>query len=184
MQCPVCPGKALHPHSLDESLIASKCDGCGGQWINSFQYWMWLESHPRESDRSVSLLSFKGESSESSETAKARLCPECGHILTRYRVGQAVDFTLDRCGNCGGMWFDRNEWEILRSGELRDQIHLIFSASWQNRVREESSKKRFAELFEARVGEQDYRKAREFKAWLEQHPHRDELLSFLNSKET
>lgn len=178
MKCPVCPGKALHPHVLTEDLVSSKCDACGGQWINSFQYWKWLEAHPSNSSRSYSSLTLQGEGDE---TARAKVCPECQHILTRHRVGHAVNFTLDRCGNCGGMWFDRNEWDILQNSELRDQIHLVFSATWQSRVREESARIHLEELFAKKIGEEDYSRLKEMKCWLDGHPHRDDLIHFLNS---
>lgn len=73
---------------------------------NSFQYWKWLatlkgpipERPPAE------------ESVEVHHTKTGKLCPECTRILLPSKVGHGLDFRIDRCGNCGGMWFDANEW--------------------------------------------------------------------------
>ena len=35
-----------------------------------------------------------------------RRCPACGKALVPEKMG---DVTVDRCGACGGIWFDRGE---------------------------------------------------------------------------
>src|SRR5579859_742936 len=134
MDCPVCHTKTLAKHDLGQDLESWKCATCGGQWLNSYHFWKWLEDHPptRRATTSAPPLDLP-----SGETKGARICPECGHILAKYKVGHSLDFSLDRCGQCGGIWFDKNEWEILESLDLQAQIHLIFSDAWQHRVRNE-----------------------------------------------
>src|SRR3954452_1421752 len=176
MICPVCKTPTLIAHDLDQNLVSQRCTTCGGQWINSFQFWKWLEEHratPHEvaAARTIDL--------PTSETKGVKVCPECGRILAKYKVGHSLGFSLDRCGNCGGSWFDRNEWEILQSGDLRDQIHLIFSDTWQHRVRDQERARHLQELFAQRVGEKDFAEIRRIKEWLNQHPQRQELFGYL-----
>ena len=179
MNCPVCKNQKLVPGQLEQNLTARKCEGCGGHWINSFEFWRWIQegkaSNTRPTGRPVPL--------PESEPKGAKICPECGHILGRFPAGHSLGFKLDRCGHCGGIWFDRNEWEALRERELLPQVHLIFSQAWQARVRREETAEHLDELFRQRVGEADYAEAKRVKAWLRQHPHREKLLAFLENEE-
>ena len=102
--------------------------------------------------------------------------------MTRYKVGHKLSFSLDRCGNCGGTWFDGNEWETLRGGELWDQLHLIFSPAWQNRIRRENQAEHLREQFAAKLGPADFAESNRIKNWLDNHPHRDAILAYLMSE--
>jgi len=179
MNCPVCKTRTLVTHSLTPTLASWKCDNCGGQWINSFQFWKWIDeggpqSRTTGTTDNAALLS-------ATETKGAKICPECGRILAKYKVGHELDFSLDRCGNCGGIWFDRNEWEILQSRDLQKEIHLIFSDSWQHRVRDEECTRHLQELLIQKIGQNDFAEIKRIKEWLKTHPHRQELFGFLNS---
>jgi Zn-finger nucleic acid-binding protein len=180
MNCPVCQSRTLATHNLDQDLVSWKCANCQGQWINSFQFSKWVEQHrfnhhDQPSSQHLELTS--------NETKSAKVCPECGRIMAKFKVGYSLPFSLDRCGNCGGIWFDKNEWEILQGSNLRDQIHLIFSAAWQYRVRHEEQARHLEELFKERVGEADFAEIKRVRDWLRKHPHRLELYGYLNNPE-
>jgi hypothetical protein len=49
------------------------------------------------------------------EATAGRICPECGIILARYRIGHGMSFQLDYCRRCNGVWFDRQEWDDVRA---------------------------------------------------------------------
>src|SRR5207244_2897796 len=87
-----------------------------------------------------------------SDNAVPKLCPDCGHILLPYHVGHALNFTLDHCGHCGGTWFDKNEWEILKSRNLHDDIHFIFSHVWQAEVFHEERRQAHERLLLEKFG--------------------------------
>lgn len=95
-----------------------------------------------------------------------------------------MGFALDRCGNCGGTWFDRNEWEVLQGSEFWNQIHLIFSPAWQNRVRHTEHVEQLQAQFAKKVGAADFAEAKRIKTWLDQHPHREAILGYLISEES
>ena len=52
-------------------------------------------------------------------------CPKCGHDLKEFEM---KGVRLDRCGNCGGTWFDEGEIdEMLKKGDLLDRVRGFFS---------------------------------------------------------
>ncbi|MCC6694947.1 MAG: zf-TFIIB domain-containing protein [Candidatus Hydrogenedentes bacterium] len=180
MKCPVCKTIVLHSLPQDESPARLVCDSCGGQWIKSFQYWKWLKSHgenlpEKPVDEGAQLLV--------DDSAAAMLCPECGQILMRRRVGHGVDFRIDRCVACGGFWFDQHEWDILKSRNLHDDVHFIFSAAWEHRITQQERQEAQNRWLENAVGDQEMARVREFKKWLTAHPSRDVILAFLRDKD-
>jgi Zn-finger nucleic acid-binding protein len=173
MKCPVCKDTLLQNQDLLQNLAAKTCHKCGGHWIQSFQYWKWLDKHaeavpekPREDARPLPV----------SDSKAGKTCPECGHFLTHKKVGRGVDFCLDRCNSCGGIWFDKNEWETLVSKNLHDQVHFVFSAAWQKQLFEQESR----ETYEARIreilGTADYDRLEGVVQWIHDHPHKDTIL--------
>ena len=176
MKCPVCNRVPLRSSESAEPPLRLVCDECGGQWIKAFQYWKWLRAHgenlperPPEDGRDLPV----------SDSTKAKLCPECGHFLRRVRVGHEVEFQRDRCGGCGGLWFDKNEWEVLQSRNLHDDVHFVFSWAWQHRVAEDEYKQTHLARMETILGSADLAKVRQFKEWTEAHPKRSSIMSFL-----
>lgn len=176
MNCPVCKSQALSHHELEHGLKACVCSQCSGKWIASYQYWKWKESSGRslaeETPGTASNLAVE-------DNTAAKLCPECGHFMRRYPVGHEAGFGLDRCGNCGGVWFDRNEWESLKGRGLHDDVHKIFSEIWQRQVRDAEHVKAMEAFYREKFGAEGYQKAQEIKTWIETHPHQAELRAFL-----
>lgn len=176
MKCPVCKDRVMSSRPLEANLSAHACSQCFGKWIASYQYWKWKEI----SGKSL-LANCPGSATDLpvTDSTDAKLCPECGHFLRRFPVGQGVSFGLDRCGNCGGTWFDANEWETLKSSGLHDDVHKIFSEVWQNQVRSDEHQVAMEKFYKEKFGENDYQKAKDLKAWIEAHPNQAELRAFL-----
>lgn len=174
MNCPVCKMSALYPKDLETNLPALECGLCSGRWVSSWQYWKWKERSGND------LPPADAESADPpvDDSTAAKLCPECGHFLRRYPVGAGLTFSLDRCGNCGGMWFDRNEWEVLKKHGLHD-VHKIFSEIWQHQVLSEEQAKARERLYLDKFGPDDYARASEIKGWIDGHPLKSELRAFL-----
>ena len=116
MNCPVCKKATLQNADITTNLKVKLCKQCGGCWIQSYQYWKWLDKHgdilPEKPVAETSPLPVN-------DSQAGKICPECGHFLTRRKVGRGISFHLDRCNNCGGIWFDKNEWEILHTRKVR-----------------------------------------------------------------
>ncbi|MBU0492829.1 MAG: zf-TFIIB domain-containing protein [Chloroflexi bacterium] len=178
MKCPVCQKDYFSKHELEAGLPAYKCKECEGIWVSAAQYWKWLETRsdvPEIADAEVQL--------PVEQEGPARLCPETGHFLRRYKVWPDIEFYLDRCGNCTGVWFDAGEWEALRSRDLHDQVHLFFSDVWQRQLREDQTRLRMTNLYREKFGEEDYARIQEIRAWLEGHAQGRALLAYLTDRD-
>ena len=178
MKCPVCKDTTLKSTRLESELKAATCASCGGKWISASDYWNWLDRHGE------TLLEKEPEEApiEVSDNQKAKICPWCRHIMLRYKVGRGLNFTLDQCGNCNSIWFDRNEWEALKQRNLHDEVHLVFSAPWQDRIRKEETHQLLDSLYKKRFKE-DYDRVRQIKDWIDNHPEKDEILAYLSSSD-
>lgn len=175
MKCPACHSKHTVSVSLTDNLRACKCERCGGHWIPSKHYEAWQKSLteilPGKPFTEVEI--------EVKDHAGAKLCPECGKILLKYKVGHGLDFFVDHCTACGGIWLDQNEWQALAAQNLHDEIHRIFSTAWQKQIRQETLAQTMESVFKNRFGEETYHKAKDIRAWLNAHPRKDELMAFL-----
>jgi Zn-finger nucleic acid-binding protein len=180
MNCPVCDKGTLHSLESKEPPQRLVCGKCGGQWIKSYQYWKWLKAYGENLPEKPPE---EGLDLPVTDSKKAKLCPECGHFLTRNKVGHGIDFHIDRCQTCGGIWFDKNEWEILKSRNLHDDVHFIFSAAWQNRIRQEEQQELYEERVETLLGPQDYERVRAFKSWAAEHSKRNTIMAYLANME-
>ncbi len=175
MNCPVCKTTTLEDHTLQTNLLSHACPTCGGQWVSGKTYWAWHDQH---GDNLAERVSTDDEPSVA-ESDVAKLCPECGHILGRYRVGRDLAFSLDHCTNCYGIWFDKNEWEILRARNLHDDIHYVFSEAYQSGVFKADQAAARRKSWMDRLGEHDFAEIVRIKRWIEGHPKRRELLAYL-----
>ncbi len=175
MLCPVCKTRKCNAVRLDENLEALRCASCGGHWISRPHYSAWLKGHgdplPEKPLSAVQL--------DVQDIVAAKLCPGCRKILLKFRVGHGLDFSLDRCPGCGGVWFDRNEWEALRQKNLHDEIHRIFCTDWQRQVRREEMAAQLDRLYGNRLGMECYERAKEIREWLRGQPQRQAILAFL-----
>ncbi|MBI1369561.1 MAG: hypothetical protein GC162_13015 [Planctomycetes bacterium] len=184
MQCPVCKTIALQNGQIEPRLATMVCTVCGGHWIKSFQYWKWRDQHGADMPELPAIPgALSGAAAKSggvmSPPDKARLCPDCGHLMTRYPVGHDTRVTLDHCGNCGGMWFDAGEWQTLKARNLHDDVHKIFSVVWQvNVARAQRAQSRETRLRE-RLGDADYEKIRDVRQWIDAHDQSHALRAYL-----
>lgn len=175
MKCPICPDQTLEDGSLEDGLNAMVCPGCDGSWVPSASYAVWLEGHSDTSSEGP----FSEVEADVEDVREAKLCPGCGSILLKYKVGHGLDFYVDHCGGCGAIWFDRNEWRALKAHKLHDEIHRVFSTPWQTNLREGVLRKKMDGVYLRRFGEKSYARVCEIHAWLMEQPHRDALLAFL-----
>ncbi|MBT9314993.1 zf-TFIIB domain-containing protein [Leptothoe spongobia TAU-MAC 1115] len=165
---------------LDEHLAVHACDSCEGQWVSSYDYWHWLEWQAGSGKIKSCQSSDWSETLKASDNRRASFCPECHHLMRRAKVGHGLEFYLDRCSHCGGNWFDKGEWGILKAHNIHDKVHLVFSEPWQSQLRQAEFNRVLEETYRSALGDEDYSEALKIRAWLEQHPHRDYILSVLN----
>ena len=143
MKCLVCNSEAIFEKVVEEKLKVKECKNCGGQWLPSSQYYPWLEHH----DQILPELQYSDITYEVNDSQNAKICPDCGRILLRFKVGHGLQFSLDHCSNCNGVWFDKNEWKALVDRNLHDELPRIFSTEWQRHIRKEERAKYFDEVY-------------------------------------
>lgn len=175
LKCPICKDVHLETKPLEDGPAAAECSRCGGKWIKADDYWKWVESHPATSGAKVDLARQRPVK----DSGPGKFCPGCGRFLSRAKPGHGLDFHINRCGGCGGIWLDANEWENLRDAGLHDDIHFIFSPHWQADLakaqREVQRDRRLAE----KIGSDSLNELKRIKAWLDSHPNKAELSAFL-----
>ena len=176
MKCPGCQKESLYPRQLEMGLQAYPCKECEGVWLSAADYWKWLESRADAPPETASIETPLPVEVE----GRARICPESGHLLRRYKVWPDTPFYLDRCGHCMSVWFDRGEWEAVQSRGLDDQVHMFFSDVWQRKLKAEESRRRLEQIYRERFGEENYTRIKEIRAWLDQHPQRGSLVAYLS----
>jgi Zn-finger nucleic acid-binding protein len=174
MKCPVCKSNSLKEQELVEGLQSWHCLTCQGNWLKSFQFWNWIET--KKETLSIPVENVQLELQDNTD---AKVCIECSHILRKFKVSHDLDFYIDRCMTCGGIWFDRNEWQAMSQKGLQKQIHLIFSANWQHQIKEAEYKSSLKELYREKL-KGDFDEVIRVKEWLKSHPQKVDIYAFLN----
>ena len=176
MNCPVCKVTTLEAEELEPGLHDQRCRQCGGRWIDGARYLAWVEAQGQQlADKPAE----EGVELPVAESGKAKLCPQCGRLLTRAKVGRGAAFHLERCATCGGIWTDANEWEVLKSRNMHDNLHFVFSAAWQAEVMRQERASAREKLLRTKLGAEDLAEIQRVRAWLDGHPRRAELYAVL-----
>ena len=178
MNCPVCKG-ALTPIA-DAHPRMLECRFCVGHFLRSNDYWEWRNALEDGEDLPLEELRPLEVPPSAPESQLAKLCPECGRIMTRVRLELELPLFLDRCGGCGATWFDPLKWEVLKSRGLHVEIHQVNTLSWQAKLRRSEIARANERMLRGRIGDADYDEMLRVKGWLETHPARDLILSFLS----
>ena len=97
--------------------------------------------------------------------------------------GRGLDFTVDHCEGCKGIWLDRNEWEALKKRHLHDDLNSIFTSFWQTGAQREIRKKKLEEIYISRFGTEDYAEIKRIRWWLDTKTNKEELIAFLTDRD-
>ena len=170
-------GKPMTLVTLDQGLMAHQCADSGGHYIPAACYMRWLQSQPA---RLPQIPANTDEPIQSEEPETARMCPETDTLMMRCRVGHGFPFSVDR-SITGGIWLDGGEWDSLRERNFHDEIHLIFTAPWQKRVRDERAQAAYEATLESTLGPDLLARLKSLKAELNNHPQRAMAIAFLSA---
>jgi Zn-finger nucleic acid-binding protein len=179
LNCPVCKKTEMVSIELEPHLSSFNCPTCDGHWIEGREYWKWIETHRTK----VAEIIHEEESLSLAEPGTPLDCPECRFRMVKYLVGRGLDFTVDHCHGCKGIWLDRNEWEALRKRNLHDDLHSIFTSFWQSGAQREDQKKRMEQIYLDRFGADDYEEIKRIRSWLEPKTNREELIAYLTDRD-
>jgi Zn-finger nucleic acid-binding protein len=173
MQCPLCKKHKMAVADLAPDLTGVVCSECSGVWLERAKYDAWRGKHPGDLPETSTPAQLA-----ISDTHRAKICPQCGHLLLPYRVGHGLSFSIDYCGACGGVWCDRGEWDAIKAKNLHDNLHDIVSQHWQTAVRQSGVQESIEQAYARHLGP-NYAKARELRIWLRGQPQKALIVAYL-----
>ncbi len=175
MKSPVGSHKPMILTQLEDGLMAYRCEESGGYYIPSACYMRWLSQQPAITPH---LPETEQDRYPDQTDAPARMCPESGTIMTRYKVGHGFTFSIDR-SITGGIWLDAGEWEALRNRNFHDELNRVFTQSWQRTIRDTELHQNRRKRMEERFGIDVLNRIDSLKAELQDHPSREELIAYI-----
>ena len=175
MRCPVCMSKSLFDTTIENGLSVSVCESCNGYWLAYDKYQAWR----KDNSQSPSGTELTDIAHEPCDVKKAKMCPACGRILTKFKVGHGIDFYLDHCDGCNGVWLDSNEWNVLKKHNLHKAINDMFTSSWRRQIHVDDLRHSHDKIFTETFGISDYAELQKMKQWIDKHPKRTAIISFL-----
>ncbi|MDF1566027.1 MAG: zf-TFIIB domain-containing protein [Deltaproteobacteria bacterium] len=167
MRCPKCREETLQPTGTPLGVsTVHHCSACQGLWfaLGDFDALAPPEGVPLETDAEAD--------------GKAGLCP-AGHGLLQHEQVPEAGFFLDRCGLCGGTWFDRGEWERLSAQGLLGLLDGLWTPSARRMERAASLARAGRQRLAERLGEEVLHRIDALIEALKEHPHRAQALAYL-----
>lgn len=158
---------------IDQQFRAHTCNNCGGNWILVEDYVSWKERNPQYCFTDATVTE------DVADSQHALLCPVSGVIMRKLRITKDSSHRLDYSAPVGGVWLDKGEWELLKSAGLAGSLNGILTEQWQNKIREQKAEETFTQLYISKFGEDDYQKIKTLREWLQQHPKKADLRSYL-----
>lgn len=115
----------------------------------------------------------------SAADAKVGFCPGGHGLLIRARVETERPFYLDRCGTCGGVFFDEGEWAALAASEWLQHLDDLWDPVFRRRMREERSRSQHIEALQQALGREAAQQVIDLAAALKDHPMQSLAVAFL-----
>lgn len=123
MFCPKCTAfellPAYHPKAkaLEQAAQPHMCPNCGGLWMPSATAIGLLHA-----DAALQPVVIDDPEALRARDAQVGVCPQRHGMLIRITIFDREPYTLERCAQCGGMWFDSGEWERLRANPEEHRV--------------------------------------------------------------
>ncbi|WP_028864021.1 zf-TFIIB domain-containing protein [Psychromonas aquimarina] len=174
MDCTSCNVGSLEPSFIEGQFRAHTCTSCKGNWILIEDYVSWKERNPEY--QFSEQCSFQEDGTDSK---KALLCPSTGTIMRKFKISSATEHRIDYSANAGGLWLDAGEWELLKKEGLAGSLNSVISQHWQNKIREQSAKDNFADIYLEKFGAENYTKIKEFRQWLDKQEQKADLRAYI-----
>jgi Zn-finger nucleic acid-binding protein len=149
------------------------CRRCGGVWL-------YLEDLPGIAGQLPETP--VTDPGDEEQDARGGLCPGGHGILIRARVELDQPFYLDRCFECGGIWFDSGEWQRLATHHLLDALPELWTEAWQDQQRARMERESYLSWARAAFGDELYARLVAIAADLQDHPRLDEALAFIRNE--
>jgi Zn-finger nucleic acid-binding protein len=141
-RCPKCGASALN---AVEQTIVLRCHQCSGFWVPPLAF---------NEPGIVELLKERDlrPAKPLEQDHRTGPCPEGHGLLRRARVTNEDPFFLERCGRCGGVWFDPGEWSRLADAKLLADVTNLWSPAWREHLSEEQNRASLAADLRQKLG--------------------------------
>ena len=178
MYCSNCKNTQLEPKELEPGLVAAICSSCRGALVPLMNYRFWVDSY---ATATATEAAESANNIDVAESESAQSCPKCSRLMMKYQIGPQTTNKLDLCAACDEAWLDKGEWQLLKQLDLQGKLPKIFTDAWQRNVRKQRQEIALDDRYEKLLGEESFSKAKEFKAWLSQQSHKEEIKQYLIS---
>ena len=158
-------------------LRGFRCPKDHGVFLPSDLYFDWRDGREPTAD-----LDLSAASGDVGDVKRAKLCPQDGRIMGRYRSAGNDGFWIDRCSTCGGVWFDGSEWEATVEAGLHESLTHVFSDAWQREAEEATAATARRERLADTVGADELDRADAFREWVWSHPQRHLLIARVSER--
>ena len=113
MICPAC-SRELTTMTAGPISVDACAGGCAGIWFDHFEL---VKVDEQSESAGTALLEIPRDASLSIDLSRRRTCPKCGPELEMMRHFESIarKIALDECPECGGIWLDAGELNVIRS---------------------------------------------------------------------
>ncbi len=113
MNCPRC--KSSLRTILYEGIAIETCDQCHGEWLDDSELKRIVKRPDVEFSREKRKAFAESINSHRPELGDEKLvCPKCQGETSPRNYGDDTGIIIDRCGDCGGFWLDKQELEAIQ----------------------------------------------------------------------
>jgi Zn-finger nucleic acid-binding protein len=99
-ECPKCKKPTLSNFNTSEGVVVDFCDQCFGIWFDKDELANYIEL-------SKDIPEIKEMKKQARKTDLS--CPKCKGALEELPFSSQTNILVDRCENCGGIFFDAGE---------------------------------------------------------------------------
>lgn len=102
-------------------VTVGACNGCGGEFLSAGEMEAVRRAQIERYAAGLGAL-LEGRAPEHAralDSGRGLCCPSCGEPMTVHGWGGRAGILADRCGSCGGTWFDRVELERIAALQER-----------------------------------------------------------------
>jgi Zn-finger nucleic acid-binding protein len=170
MICPKCNNQNLRKRGFDSPF---NCSTCGGMWLE-------YENLPNFIKSLKSSINTQTDKNLNDE--KTGLCPSGHGILLRAKIDIDEPFFLEKCGTCGGIWFDNGEWQRIANNNLSESISEFWCRSWQIKQSKEKSRKNYLKINRNFLGSELFEELMRLSEILKKHPEKGRAIALLQQE--
>ena len=173
--CPKCASQLLVPVEgvrANSGVSARQCPSCFGFWVPPEVVLM---------PASVDVLTQRDAHPARGlhEDKRTGQCPDGHGLLRRARVTWDDPYFLERCGRCGGVWFDAGEWSRAVADDLLANLSEVWSPAFRKHLSDQQSHQSLEVDLRSKLGAELFDLLHTLADRLAMHPQRGVALAYL-----